>query len=205
MPSIEARAEAKFVQQTGCRGQYAHVIIILKPGDTGTGIEFKNKIKGGNIPREYIPAVENGIRATSKTGVLAGYPVIDTEVSLIDGSYHEVDSSELAFKMASSIAFTSGLKKARCKLMEPIMKLELGFPEEYMGEVIGDLNVRRCKIQDITQKGKIKLVKADAPLAEMFGYATAIRSLTQGRASYTMEPSRYAEVPSKIAEKIIKI
>jgi len=205
MPSIEARAEAKFVQQTGCRGQYAHVIIILKPGDTGTGIEFKNKIKGGNIPREYIPAVENGIRATSKTGVLAGYPVIDTEVSLIDGSYHEVDSSELAFKMASSIALTSGLKKAKCKLMEPIMKLELGFPEEYMGEVIGDLNVRRCKIQDITQKGKIKLVKADAPLAEMFGYATAIRSLTQGRASYTMEPSRYAEVPSKIAEKIIKI
>ncbi len=205
MPSTEARAEAKFVQQTGGRGQYGHVIIILKPGDPGTGIEFKNRIKGGNIPREYIPAVENGIRMSSKTGVLAGYPVIDTEISLIDGSYHEVDSSELAFKMASSIALTSGLKKARCKLMEPIMRLELGFPEEYMGEVVGDLNMRRCKIQEITQKGKTKLIKGDAPLAEMFGYATAIRSLTQGRASYTMEPSHYAEVPLNIAEKIIRI
>ncbi len=203
MPRNEARAEAKFVQQTGGHGQYGHVVIILKPGEPGSGIDFKNRIKGGNIPREYIPAVEKGIKEASKTGVLASYPVIDTEISLIDGSYHEVDSSELAFKMASSMAFNDALRKAKCKLMEPIMNLELAFPESYMGDVIGDLNVRRCRIQEITQKGKLKLIKADAPLAEMFGYATAIRSLTQGRASYTMEPSHYAEAPSNIAEKVI--
>jgi len=204
MPCSEARAVGKFIQQTGGRGQYGHVVIILKPGEPATGIEFKNRIKGGNVPREYIPAVESGIKMASRTGIIAGYPVIDTEVALIDGSFHEVDSSELAFKMAASIAFTEGLKKARCRLMEPIMNLELSFPEEYMGEVVGDLNFRRCKIQEIAQKGKAKIVKGDAPLAEMFGYATAIRSLTQGRASYTMEPSHYAEVPSNIAEKIIK-
>ena len=203
MPCSEARSEAKFVQQTGGHGQYGHVIIVLRPGEPGTGIEFKNKVKGGNIPREYIPAVEKGIKETSKTGVLAGYPVIDTEIDLIDGSFHEVDSSELAFKMAASIALREGLKKAKCKLMEPIMTLELAFPESYMGEVIGDLNVRRCRIHEISQKGKLKIVKANAPLSEMFGYATAIRSLTQGRASYTMEPSHYAQVPSNMTEKII--
>ena len=203
MPCSEARSEAKFVQQTGGHGQYGHVIIVLRPGEPGTGIEFKNKVKGGNIPREYIPAVEKGIKETSKTGVLAGYPVIDTEIDLIDGSFHEVDSSELAFKMAASIALREGLKKAKCKLMEPIMTLELAFPESYMGDVIGDLNVRRCRIHEISQKGKLKIVKANAPLSEMFGYATAIRSLTQGRASYTMEPSHYAQVPSNMTEKII--
>lgn len=204
MPTQEVRAVGKFIQQTGGHGQYGHAVIILKPGELGTGIEFKNKIIGGSIPREYIPAVKKGIQETSKTGVLAGYPVIDTEVMLIDGSFHEVDSSELAFKMAGSIAFTEGLRKARCRLMEPIMALEVIFPEQYMGDVIGDLNSRRCKIHEISQRGNAKAVKCDAPLAEMFGYATAIRSLTQGRASYTMEPSHYAEVPLNIADKIMK-
>jgi len=203
MPSLEVRSVGKFIQQTGGRGQYGHVVIILKPGEPGTGIEFKNRIVGGAIPREYIPAVKNGIQMASKTGVLAGYPVIDTEVDLIDGSFHEVDSSELAFKMAGSIAFSEGLKKARSRLMEPIMALEAVFPDEYTGDVIGDLNSRRCRIQEISHRGKAKVVKGNVPLAGMFGYATAIRSLTQGRASYTMEPSHYAEVPSNIAEKII--
>ena len=204
MPTQETRAVGKFIQQTGGHGQYGHAVIVLKPGEPGTGIEFKNKIIGGAIPREYIPAVKKGIQETSKTGVLAGYPVIDTEVMLIDGSFHEVDSSELAFKMAGSIAFTEGLRKARCRLMEPIMALEVIFPEQYTGDVIGDLNSRRCKIREISQRGNAKAVKCDAPLAEMFGYATAIRSLTQGRASYTMEPSHYAEVPLNIADKVIK-
>ena len=203
MPTEEVRSVGKFIQQTGGRGQYGHTVIILKPAEPGTGIEFNNKIVGGSIPREYIPAVKAGIEMASKTGVLAGYPVIDTEIILIDGSFHEVDSSELAFKMAASIAFNEGLKKAKPKLMEPIMSLEVIFPEEYTGDVIGDLNSRRCKIQNIEQKGKLKVVTGDVPLAEMFGYATAIRSLTQGRASYTMEPSHYAGIPLNIAEKII--
>ena len=202
-PFQEAKSVGKFIQQSGGRGQYGHAVIILKPGEPSSGIEFKNRITGGNIPREYIPAVKEGIIEASKSGILAGYPVIDTEVALIDGSYHEVDSSELAFKMAGSIAFSEALRKAHCKLMEPIMSIEAVFPEEYTGEVIGDLNSRRCRIQEISQKGKIKSVKGDVPLASMFGYATAIRSLTQGRASYTMEPSHYAEVPSNIAEKIM--
>ncbi|MDP6685874.1 MAG: EF-Tu/IF-2/RF-3 family GTPase, partial [Candidatus Omnitrophota bacterium] len=203
MPSIEVRSVGKFIQQSGGRGQYGHTVIIMKPGEPGTGIEFKNKIVGGSIPKEYIPAVKKGIIEAAKTGVLASYPVIDTEITLIDGSFHEVDSSELAFKMAASIAFNDGLRRAKPKLMEPIMKLEAVFPEEFTGEVIGDVNSRRCRITEITQKGKIKIVIGDVPLAEMFGYATAIRSLTQGRASYTMEPSHYAEVPSNIAAKII--
>jgi len=203
MPSEEVRSVGKFIQQTGGHGQYGHVVIIIKPGEQDSGIEFKNKIVGGSIPKEYISAVEDGIDMAAKTGVLAGYPVIDTNVTLIDGSYHEVDSSELAFKMAASIALGDGLRKAKCKLMEPIMNLEAIFPENYTGDVIGDLNSRRCRIREITQKGKTKIVKGDVPLSEMFGYATSIRSLTQGRASYTMEPSHYSEVPGNIAEKII--
>lgn len=203
MPTQEVRSVGKFIQQTGGHGQYGHVVFIMKPADPGTGINFVSKIVGGSIPREYIPAVEEGVEIAAKTGVLAGYPVIDTEVMLIDGSYHEVDSSELAFKMAGSIAFSDGMRNAKCRLMEPIMSLEVIFPDDYTGDVIGDLNSRRCRIKDITQTGKIKVVKGDVPLAEMFGYATAIRSLTQGRASYTMEPSHYSEVPSNIAVKIM--
>ncbi|MBU0759101.1 MAG: elongation factor G [Candidatus Omnitrophica bacterium] len=203
MPTKDVRSVGKFIQQTGGHGQYGHAVIILKPGESGSGIVFDNKIVGGAIPREYIPAVRSGVDMASKNGILAGYPVIDTEVVLVDGSFHEVDSSELAFKMAGSIAFTDGLRQAKCRLMEPIMSLEAVFPEGYTGDVIGDLNSRRCKIQEISQKGNLKAVKGDVPLAEMFGYATAIRSLTQGRASYTMEPSHYAEVPLNIAEKIM--
>jgi elongation factor G len=203
MPSEEIRSVGKFIQQTGGHGQYGHVVIVIKPGERDSGVEFENKIVGGAIPKEYISAVEDGIDMAAKTGILAGYPVIDTVVTLIDGSYHDVDSSELAFKMAASIALNEGLKKAKCKLMEPIMNLEAVFPEDYTGEVIGDLNSRRCRIREITQKVKLKIVKGDVPLAEMFGYATSIRSLTQGRASYTMEPSHYSEVPGNIAEKII--
>jgi elongation factor G len=203
MPTQEVRSVGKFIQQTGGRGQYGHVVIILKPGEPGAGVGFNNRIVGGAIPKEYIPSVKAGIEMASKAGILAGYPVIDTEVSLIDGSFHEVDSSELAFKMAGSIAFSEALKKAQCRLMEPIMRLEVIFPEDYTGDVIGDLNSRRSKIHEISQRANAKFVKASVPLAEMFGYATAIRSLTQGRASYTMEPSHYAEVPLNIAEKII--
>jgi elongation factor G len=203
MPTQEVRSMGKFIQQTGGHGQYGHAVILIKPAERGSGIQFTNKIAGGTIPREYIPAVKAGIEMAARTGVLAGYPVIDTEVILIDGSYHEVDSSELAFKMAGSIAFSEGLKKARCKLMEPIMRLEVIFPEEYIGDVIGDLNSRRCRIQEIDQKGGLKVIRGHVPLGEMFGYATAIRSLTQGRASYTIEPSHYSEVPVNIAEKII--
>ncbi|MFH1783222.1 MAG: elongation factor G [Candidatus Omnitrophota bacterium] len=203
MPSIETRAVGKFIQQSGGRGQYGHAVIIMKPGEPGSGIQFTNKIIGGSIPKEYIPPVKNGIEMASKTGVLAGYPVIDTEVILIDGSYHEVDSSDIAFKMAGSIAFTEALRNAKCKLMEPIMSIEVIFPEGYTGDVIGDLNSRRCKIEEITQKGNLKIVRGCVPLAEMFGYATAIRSLTQGRASYTIEPSHYQEVPLNIANKLM--
>ena len=203
MPTKDVRSVGKFIQQTGGHGQYGHAVIILKPGESGSGIVFDNKIVGGAIPREYIPAVRSGVDMASKNGILAGYPVIDTEVVLVDGSFHEVDSSELAFKMAGSIAFTDGLRQAKCRLMEPIMSLEAVFPEGYTGDVIGDLNSRRCRIHEISQKGNLKAVKGDVPLAEMFGYATAIRSLTQGRASYTMEPSHYAEVPLNIAEKIM--
>ncbi|MFH1854495.1 MAG: elongation factor G [Candidatus Omnitrophota bacterium] len=202
-PTREVRSVGKFIQQTGGRGQYGHAVIMLKPGEPGSGIEFTNKITGGAIPREYIPAVKKGIEMASQNGVLAGYPVIDTEVILIDGSFHEVDSSELAFRMAGSIALSDGLRQAKCKLMEPIMSLEVIFPEEYTGDVIGDLNSKRCRIQEVYQKGNLKAVKGNVPLVEMFGYATAIRSLTQGRASYTMEPSHYAEVPSNIVEKVI--
>ena len=203
MPTEEVRSVGKFIQQTGGRGQYGHVVLIIKPGEHGSGIEFKDKIVGGSIPKEYISAVREGVEMSSKTGILAGYPVIDTHITLIDGSYHEVDSSELAFKMAGSIAVSEGLKKAKCRLMEPIMNLEATFPDEYTGDVIGDLNSRRCRIREIAQKGNAKIIKGDVPLAEMFGYATGIRSLTQGRASYTMEPSHYAEVPLNIAGKIM--
>ena len=200
--SIES--EAKFVQQTGGRGQYGHVVIEIRPGKKGSGITFVNKIIGGAIPREYIPAVEEGIHDASQNGVLANYPVIDVEVTLTDGSFHEVDSSDIAFQMAASIAFADGLKKAKCVMLEPIMLLEIITPEEYIGDVIGDLNSRRAKIESIHHKANTKVIDGHTPLSELFGYATALRSLTQGRATYTMEPSFYEEVPKNISEKIVK-
>ncbi|MBL7158667.1 MAG: elongation factor G [Candidatus Omnitrophica bacterium] len=200
----EIEATGKFVQQTGGRGQYGHVEIKLGPSEKGEGIVFENKIKGGQIPREYISSVEEGVNDAAKSGVLAGYPVIDIKVTLYDGSYHDVDSSDMAFKVAGSMAFTEGLKKATPILLEPIMDLGVTTPEEYLGDVLGDLSSRRVKIESMDQSGNSKIIRALAPLSEMFGYATAMRSLTQGRANYTMEPSFYQEVPSNIAEKIIK-
>ena len=193
----------KFVQQTGGHGQYGHVELRVEPAEKGAGIVFEENVKGGSVPREYFKAVEKGIRNTAKTGVLAGYPVTDVKVTLYDGSYHDVDSSELAFNNAASIGLRDGLSKAKSVLLEPIMSLEVTTPDEYLGDVIGDMNSRRIKVENIEQKGTTKIVKGAAPLAQMFGYATALRSLTQGRATYTMEPSFYREVPKDIMEKII--
>ncbi|MCX5715431.1 MAG: elongation factor G [Candidatus Omnitrophica bacterium] len=192
----------KFIQQTGGRGQYGHVVFQMGPGERGKGVQFTSKIIGGAIPREYIPAVKAGVIEAAKSGVLVGYPVVDIEVLLIDGSFHEVDSSEIAFRMAASIAFKDGFRQAHPILLEPIMDVEVSTPEEYLGEVVGDLNSRRASIQALTQRGKLKIIRAFVPLSEVFGYATAIRSLTQGRAAYTMEPSFYQEVPKNIFEKI---
>ena len=200
----KVESTGKFVQQSGGRGQYGHVELIVEPAEKGAGIVFENKIKGGQIPREYISSVEGGIKDTSKNGVLAGYPVTDVKVTLYDGSFHDVDSSDIAFKMAASIGLRDGLKRANSVLMEPIMDIEITTPEEYLGDVIGDLSSRRSKIEAIEERVGVKVIRALAPLANMFGYATAIRSLTQGRATYTMEPSFYQEVPSNIAQKLIE-
>jgi elongation factor G len=198
-------ATGKFIQQTGGRGQYGHVVLDMAPGEPNSGIEFINRIIGGAIPREFISSIEDGVINASKSGTLAGYPVTDIKVILIDGSFHEVDSSDLAFKMAGSIAFTDGLRKGKSILLEPIMDLEVTAPEEFLGDVIGDLNSRRCKIQSIKQRANVKAIRGFVPLSEMFGYATALRSLTQGRATYTMEPSYYMEVPANIVQEIINV
>jgi len=198
------RIEGKFIQQSGGRGQYGHVVIEMAPAQPGEGIKFESKIIGGSIPKEYIPSVEEGVEIAARSGVVMSYPVTDVEVKLVDGSFHEVDSSDLAFKMAGSIAFTDGMKKASPILLEPIMSFEVVTPEEYLGDVIGDLNSRRAKIESVAQKGNAKVIKGSVPLSEVCGYATAIRSLTQGRASYTMEPSCYQEVPRNIMEKILE-
>jgi elongation factor G len=194
----------KFISQTGGHGQYGHVVLEMEPQEVpGAGITFEDKIKSGAIPREFISAVKQGIMGASKSGVLAGYPVTDVKVTLVDGSYHEVDSSDLAFQMAGSIGFSDGLRKASPILLEPIMDVEVVVPDEYMGQVIGDISSRRAKIVSLAQRLNLRIVRANIPLAEVFNYATVLRSLTQGRASYTMEPSFYCEVPSHIAEKII--
>ena len=194
----------KFISQSGGRGQYGHCVIEMSPQETpGTGITFEDKIKSGAIPREFIPAVKQGVMGAAKNGVLAGYPVTDVKVVLVDGSFHEVDSSELAFKMAGSIAFQDGMKKANPVLLEPIMDIEVVVPEEFMGQIIGDLSSRRAKIVALGQISNLRTIRANVPLSEVFNYATVTRSLTQGRASYTMEPSFYSEVPAHVAEKVI--
>ncbi len=198
-----AKAEGKYIKQTGGRGQYGHVVIEIEPAKPGEGFVFEDKIVGGVIPKEFIPAVEKGIREALDTGVLAGYPMVDVKVKLVDGSYHEVDSSELAFKIAASMAFKEAASKAKPVLLEPIMKVEVVVPEEYMGDVIGDLNSRRGKIQSITERKGARVIDALVPLAEMFGYATTLRSLTQGRGTFTMQFSHYEEVPESIAQEII--
>jgi elongation factor G len=198
-----AEVEGKYIKQTGGRGQYGHVWIRVKPNEPGKGYQFINSIVGGVIPKEYIPAVDKGIQEAMQTGVLAGYPVVDISVELFDGSYHEVDSSEMAFKIAASIAFKDACKKANPVLLEPIMDVEVVTPEDYMGDVVGDLNRRRGRILSMDQRGNARVIKAEVPLAEMFGYATDLRSFTQGRASYTMKFKHYEQVPANIANEII--
>ena len=195
--------ETKYKRQSGGSGQYGHVKIKLEPNETGKGYEFINAVTGGSIPKEYIPAVDQGIRGSLQAGVLAGYPVVDVKVTLYDGSYHEVDSSEMAFKIAGSMAFKEACRLASPTLLEPIMKVTVTVPEEYMGDVIGDLNSRRGEIQGFEDRAGIKQINARVPLGDMFGYATDLRSKTQGRGQYVMEPDGYKEVPKSIAEKII--
>lgn len=196
-------AEGKFIKQTGGRGQYGHVWLELEPNEQGAGFEFVNKIVGGTIPKEYIPAVESGVKEAMESGVVAGYPVVDLKAALYDGSFHEVDSSEIAFKIAGSMALQAGVKGADPVILEPIMKVEAVTPEEFMGDVIGDLNAKRGKIQKMEDRANAKVVDAHVPLGEMFGYATSLRSMTQGRASYTMEFDHYEQVPHNIAEELI--
>ncbi|MDI3533703.1 MAG: elongation factor [Thermosediminibacterales bacterium] len=200
----KVKTEGKFVRQSGGRGQYGHVIMEIEPLSPGEGFKFENKIVGGTIPKEYIPAVEAGIKEAMENGTLAGYPVIDVKATLFDGSYHEVDSSEMAFKIAASIAFKEGMKKANPVLLEPVMKVEVVVPEEFMGDVMGDINSRRGRIEGIEPRAGAQVIRAYVPLAEMFGYATDLRSKTQGRGTYTMQFSHYEETPKNITEKIIK-
>jgi elongation factor G len=197
-------SEGKFVRQTGGRGQYGHVWLKLEPNTTGKGNEFINGVVGGSVPREYVPAVDKGIREAEETGVIAGYPVVDVKVTLFDGSYHDVDSNEMAFKIAGSMGFKDGFRRARPVLLEPIMKVEVVTPEEYSGDVIGDLNRRRGQITGMEETPAGKAITADVPLSEMFGYATTVRSMSQGRATFTMEFSKYVEVPPNIAGGILK-
>ena len=195
--------EGKYIRQSGGRGQYGHVWLRIEPLERGKGYEFENKIVGGVIPKEYIPAVDKGVKEQMENGVLAGYPVVDIKVTLYDGSYHDVDSSEMAFKIAGSQAFKSGALKAKAVLLEPVMKVEAVTPEEYMGDVVGDLNRRRGVIQKMDENPSGKIVLAEVPLSEMFGYATDLRSMSQGRATYTMEFKKYSEAPASIAESVI--
>ncbi len=196
--------EGKFVRQSGGRGQYGHVWLKIEPQEAGKGYEFVNGIVGGVVPREYVPAVDKGIQEAMADGVLAGFPVVDVKVTLFDGSYHDVDSNEMAFKIAGSMGFKEGFRKARPALLEPIMQVEVETPEDYMGDVIGDLNRRRGLVQGMDDSPSGKIVKAEVPLAEMFGYATSLRSATQGRATYSMEFAKYNEAPANIAEAVIK-
>ena len=195
--------EGKFVRQSGGRGQYGHVWLRIEPLEAGAGYEFVNEIVGGAVPREYIPAVDKGVQEQLQNGVLGGYPVVDVKVTLFDGSYHDVDSSEIAFKIAGSMCFREGAKKASPALLEPIMKVEIVTPDEYMGDVNGDLNRRRGVLHGMDESAAGKIIRADVPLAEMFGYATDLRSMSQGRATYSMEFGRYAEVPTNVADNLI--
>jgi len=197
-----AEAEGKYIKQTGGHGQYGHVLLRVEPQEMGKGYEFVNAIKGGVIPNEFIPAVDKGVKEAMTRGVIAGYPLVDVKVTLFDGSYHEVDSSEMAFKIAGSMAFQDAVKKASPVILEPIMKVEVITPEEFMGDIIGDLNSRRGQIEKMDQRGLNRVVDAKVPLASMFGYATDLRSMSTGRANYVMEFSHYAKVPNHIAEKI---
>jgi elongation factor G len=197
------KVEGRFVRQTGGSGQYGIVYIDIEPAP-GEGFDFVNKVKGGSIPTDFIPSVEKGIEEALETGVRAGYPMVDVRVTLTDGKYHETDSSELAFKIAGSLAFQEAAKRAKPVLLEPVFRVEVVTPEDYMGDVIGDLNRRRGRVEGMEPRGNAQAVTAMVPLSEMFGYATDVRSMTQGRATYTMQFDRYEEVPPNIAEKVIQ-
>jgi elongation factor G len=199
----KVESEGKFVRQSGGRGQYGHVWLKLEP-NPGKGYEFVNGIVGGAVPREFIPAVDKGIKEAVETGVIAGYPIVDVKVTAFDGSYHDVDSNEMAFKIAGSMGFKEGFRKAKPVLLEPIMKVEVVTPEEYSGDVIGDLNRRRGQITGMDEGPSGKVITGEVPLSEMFGYATTVRSMSQGRATFTMEFEKYVEVPPNIADTIIK-
>ena len=201
--TTNAEGEGKYIRQSGGRGQYGHCFIRMEPKNRGEGFEFVDAIKGGAIPREFIAPIEKGIKEAMENGVLAGYPVVDAKVTLYDGTYHEVDSSEVAFKIAGSMAFQNAAKAAHPTLLEPIMKVEVTTPDEYMGDIIGDLGAKRAQIQGTTKRGHVTVIIALVPLAELSGYATALRSMSKGRATYYMEPSHYEEVPRNIQEKII--
>jgi len=200
----EAEAEGKYIRQSGGRGQYGHCWLRVKPLATGKGFEFEDEVRGGTIPKEYIPAIEKGVKEAKEKGILAGYSLVDISVTVYDGSYHEVDSSEAAFKIAGSIAFQDACRKADPILLEPIMKVEVVTPEQFMGDVVGDINSKRGKVEEMGERGSIKVIDAKVPLAEMFGYATQLRSMTQGRASYSMELFGYEEVPRHKAQEIIE-
>jgi elongation factor G len=195
--------EGKFVRQSGGKGQYGHVVINLEPGEAGSGFVFEDKIVGGVIPREYIKPVEAGIREALENGVLAGYPMVDVKVTLVFGSYHDVDSSEMAFKIAGSMAVKEAARQAHPVLLEPVMEVEVVTPADFLGDVIGDLSSRRGKVGGMTQRGDAQVVAADVPLAEMFGYSTQLRSMTQGRAVYSMQFDHYEDVPKNIADEIV--
>jgi elongation factor G len=198
-----ADGEGKFIRQSGGRGQYGHACIKLEPNERGKGIEIENKIVGGAIPKEFIPAVQHGLEEAIAGGVLAGYPLVDVKVQIVDGTFHEVDSSELAFKMAGIFALKDAAKRAHPILLEPVMKVEVTTPEEYQGDLLGDINRRRGRITSIEAKDSSTILNAEVPLAEMFGYATAIRSLSKGRAAYSMEPLRFDPVPQSILDKLL--
>jgi elongation factor G len=197
------KVEGRFVRQTGGRGQYGHAVINMEPAEPGDGYEFIDKIVGGKIPREYISSVDLGIQEAMESGVLAGFPVVDIRVQLVDGSFHDVDSSEMAFKIAGSMAVKKAAKQAKPVLLEPIMAVEVVTPEDYMGDVIGDLSSRRGKVEGMDQRGNAQVIRSQVPLAEMFGYATDLRSRTQGRATYSMHFDRYEQAPSHVSEEVV--
>jgi len=201
--SKKGGANARFIKQTGGRGQFGHVVLEIEPQATGTGYTFDNKVTGGKIPKEFIPAVNKGAEEALLTGIIAGYPVMDVKVTLLDGSYHAVDSSEMAFKIAASMGIKEALRKAGSILLEPVMELQVTTPGDYLGEVLGDLNSRRGRIKTMEAQGDIQLIEADVPLVEMFGYATDLRSSSQGRASYSMEFGRYEEAPQSAVAAVV--
>ena len=197
-------AEGKFIKQFGGRGQYGHVKVRLEPGEKGSGFVFVNEIRHGAIPREYVSAVEAGIREAMARGVVANYPIVDIKVTLYDGSFHEVDSSDIAFKMAGSIALKEGVSRAKPTLLEPIMKLDIFTPEQFLGDVLGDLDSRRAQIEGVDAQGTTRVIQAQIPVGETFGYATTLRSLSQGRATHSMEYHHYQELPASLLEQIVK-